>query len=235
MTVLTTLLSPPERAAELERTGDANLYGGLSTHPIMKRAVHVRHALEKEPAHPLSNVAASTGTTLFLYKVLNADAILCGMVERLPKGMREAGMYANGKHPLLLLTKAFAVAVLLFGVLRLISGYVNDKPVLILMIMIVVYVAMLCVLLPTGISPHVRRILSDTARDTEKRMKPLEPGSPAFALGLPLAAAVGGAASLWTFDPVFANDMGIPVTSSGSGGSDSSCSSGGGCGGCGGD
>jgi uncharacterized protein (TIGR04222 family) len=134
-----------------------------------------------------------------------------------------------------------AGALVVIGVLRLIAGTQNDKPVGLLIPVLVVAVIVLILVARRG-----TRVATAAAtkgmRDVRQRHEHLAPASsPAYATygasGAAMGVALFGASTLYTMDPAFAADAEIQrIAASGGGtgassacGSSSSCSSGSSC------
>ncbi|WP_067694970.1 TIGR04222 domain-containing membrane protein [Nocardia jejuensis] len=122
-------------------------------------------------------------------------------------------------------------AVLLLGLIRVIAGLANHKPVLYLVLAMIVLVILAgLVMRPSRLTRRGRLAAADAVR----RFGHLRPGNrPAYSSYGPdsgsLAIALFGAAALWSLDPGLAGATGtLAGGSSGSDGSGSSCSTGGG-------
>ena len=130
-----------------------------------------------------------------------------------------------------------AGALVLVGVLRLIAGVRNDKPVGFLVP--VLFVAVIALIVTGRRAARRSTAAADRGlRDLRKRHDHLAPAnSPAYATygasGAAMGVALFGATSLYTMDPAFAAEADIQrITASGGGGGDfssSSCSSGSSC------
>ena len=230
---IVSLLDPPDRLDYLERHGNPDLYRNIGSHPIVGR---VRQLME---APDLQHLSISTRT--------ENDQQLKELEKDLIADMRRNRLLSDNKTFLRRLAGWFTLAVFLFGLYRCVVGMFNDKPIGFLVAMTFSLIFLIGFLVYSGPTQAMKRTRAVTLKDTMAQMRGLEPQSQAFALGFPLALAVGGASAAWQLDPSFASVWALPTAASlangagssscGSGSSCSSCSScggGGGCGGCGG-
>lgn len=226
---IVSLLDPPHRLEYLERHGNPDLYRNIGSHPIVGR---VRQLME---APDLQHLSISTRT--------ENDQQLKELEKDLIADMRRNRLLSDNKTFLRRLAGWFTLAVFLFGVFRCAVGMFNDKPVGFLVAMTFSLIFLIGFLVYSGPTRAMKRTRAATLKDTMAQMRGLEPQSQAFALGFPLALAVGGASVAWQLDPSFASVWALPTAAalSNGGGGGSSCSSvsscsscGGGCGGCGG-
>ena len=227
---IVSLLDPPDRLEYLERHGNPDLYRNIGSHPIVGR---VRQLMEASDLQHLSISTRAENDQQFkeLEKDLTAD-------------MRRNRLLSDNKTFLRKLAGWFTLAVFLFGLYRCAVGMFNDKPIGFLVAMTFSLIFLIGFLVYSGPTQAMKRTRAVTLKDTMAQMRGLEPQSQAFALGFPLALAVGGASAAWQLDPSFASLWALPTaaaltdgagsSSCGSGSSCSSCGGGGGCGGCGG-
>ena len=227
---IVSLLDPPDRLEYLERHGNPDLYRNIGSHPIVGR---VRQLMEASDLQHLSISTRAENDQQFkeLEKDLTAD-------------MRRNRLLSDNKTFLRKLAGWFTLAVFLFGLYRCAVGMFNDKPIGFLVAMTFSLIFLIGFLVYSGPTQAMKRTRAATLKDTMAQMRGLEPQSQAFALGFPLALAVGGASAAWQLDPSFASLWALPTaaaltdgagsSSCGSGSSCSSCGGGGGCGGCGG-
>ena len=227
---IVSLLDPPDRLEYLERHGNPELYRNISSHPIVGR---VHQLMEASDLQHLSISTRAENDQQFkeLEKDLTAD-------------MRRNRLLSDNKTFLRKLAGWFTLAVFLFGLYRCAVGMFNDKPIGFLVAMTFSLIFLIGFLVYSGPTQAMKRTRAATLKDTMAQMRGLEPQSQAFALGFPLALAVGGASAAWQLDPSFASLWALPTaaaladgagsSSCGSGSSCSSCGGGGGCGGCGG-
>lgn len=228
---IVSLLDPPDRLDYLERHGNPDLYRNIGSHPIVGR---VRQLME---APDLQHLSISTRT--------ENDQQLKELEKDLIADMRRNRLLSDNKTFLRRLAGWFTLAVFLFGLYRCAVGMFNDKPIGFLVAMTFSLIFLIGFLMYSGPTRAMKRTRAVTLKDTMAQMRGLEPQSQAFALGFPLALAVGGASAAWQLDPSFASLWALPtaaaladgaggVNSCASGSSCSSCGGGGGCGGCGG-
>lgn len=228
------LVDPPDRLAHLVRFGNHELYGSVDRHPVIERV----RAWVNHPDKSRS-----------LYDRLADDQEFDRALDDLEADMKRNNMLVNNKAPLLRITRWFWFILLAVCVLRCVVGAYRGMPYEYLAIMGFLLFLIGCWLLfrscPTW---SMKNLCKVTFRDTAPQMRALPQGSQAFALGFPLAVAVGGTSLAWALDPTFASTMQLPVTqaafvssagnssgcSSGSSCGSSGCGGGGGCGGCGG-
>ncbi|GAA1189327.1 hypothetical protein GCM10009585_02570 [Brevibacterium paucivorans] len=233
VTTVVSLLDPPQRLEYLERHGNPELYRSISSHPIVGR---VRQLMEASDLQHLSISTRAENDQQF--KELEKDLIA---------DMKRNRLLSDNKTFLRKLAGWFTLAVFLFGLFRCAIGMLNDKPIGFLVAMTFGLIFLIGFYVYAGPTQAMKRTRAVTLKDTMAQMRGLEPQSQAFALGFPLALAVGGASAAWQLDPSFASLWALPTaaaladgagsSSCGSGSSCSSCSScggGGGCGGCGG-
>ena len=123
----------------------------------------------------------------------------------------------------------WVVALIALGVVRIVAGIRNDKPVGLLVLL--VGVVSLAVLRWSRTAPHATRsgaeVLSAMRRRPGGVRKDVAPGDPR----LGLAVALFGATALWSAEPTLADALGLPRSR---GGGDGGGGCGGGCGSCGG-
>lgn len=230
---IVSLLDPPDRLEYLERHGNPDLYRNIGSHPIVGR---VRQLMEASDLQHLSISTRAENDQQF--KELEKDLIA---------DMKRNRLLSDNKTFLRKLAGWFTLAVFLFGLYRCAVGMFNDKPIGFLVAMTFSLIFLIGFFVYSGPTQAMKRTRAATLKDTMAQMRGLEPQSQAFALGFPLALAVGGASAAWQLDPSFASLWALPTaaaladgagsSSCGSGSSCSSCSScggGGGCGGCGG-
>lgn len=233
VTTVVSLLDPPQRLEHLERHGNPELYRNISSHPIVGRVRQLMEATDLQHL-PISKRAENDLGFKELEKDLIAD-------------MKRNRLLSDNKTFLRKLAGWFTLAVFLFGLFRCAVGMFNDKPIGFLVAMTFGLIFLIGFYVYAGPTQAMKRTRAVTLKDTMAQMRGLEPQSQAFALGFPLALAVGGASAAWQLDPSFASLWALPTaaaladgagsSSCGSGSSCSSCSScggGGGCGGCGG-
>ncbi|MFD0744577.1 TIGR04222 domain-containing membrane protein [Phytohabitans flavus] len=184
---------------------------------------------------------------------LRADAGVAKELARIGDRLERAGLLPDGQTRAALTTARYLLtAVLVLGVLRLLSGIANEKPLVFLLLTVLALAATIVVLWrwrPRRTRAGVRAL--EELRDDHEHLDPAE--NPSWRLYGPAAAglAVGlyGSNALWVADPAFAAEAAVrkdlataPATGSssscGSGSSGGSCGSdgggGGGGGGCGG-
>lgn len=230
VTTVVSLLDPPQRLEHLERHGNPELYRNISSHPIVGRVRQLMEATDLQHL-PISKRAENDLGFKELEKDLIAD-------------MKRNRLLSDNKTFLRKLAGWFTLAVFLFGLFRCAVGMFNDKPIGFLVAMTFSLIFLIGFYVYAGPTKAMKRTRTSTLRDTMAQMRGLEPQSQAFALGFPLALAVGGASAAWQLDPSFASLWALPTaaaladgagsSSCGSGSSCSSCGGGGGCGGCGG-
>lgn len=182
--LLTVLVASPQRLMEVERNDDPNLYAGLSHHPLVIRAQQL------VPPERMT------------YLAIKHDAQISSQIKDLRKHMIAKGMIVNPTAPLFVIAKAFGLAVILLGVLRLVIGIANGKPVLFLIILLLIGGLIVLMQFFTAPTKTMKKRADAMFTDVRTRMGGAAPGAPA--LGLPLAVALGGATMVWQYDPTLA-------------------------------
>ncbi|WP_434740887.1 TIGR04222 domain-containing membrane protein [Micromonospora sp. SH-82] len=179
-------------------------------------------------------------------RLLGREVPVIDALERLRTGLQERGLILTPAQRHRLRLGAYVlVALALVGLVRLVAGLANDRPVGYLFLCIPFAVVAAIVLIR---APRQTRAAKAMLRVQRQKHRHLSPDSaPAYATygsgGAAMGVALYGTAALWAFDPTFAEQAEIQregaasgAASSGGGGGDagSSCSGGGGGGGCGG-
>lgn len=185
---------------------------------------------------------------------LRADASVRQALDQLHDGLVRNGLAldSHGRTKLRLATLPVA-ALLGLGLVRLVAGLANDKPVAYLTIMLIILAGILIRMLRK--TPHITKAGRTAVRDMMRRHEHLHPSStPAWrtygATGAALGVALFGFAAFSSVDAAFAEEIGLAesfgwvgagwassssysggATTSSSCSSASSCGGGGGCGG----
>ncbi|MER7165170.1 TIGR04222 domain-containing membrane protein [Micromonospora sp. NPDC000207] len=180
-------------------------------------------------------------------RLLGREVQVIDALEHLRTALQERGLIlTQAQRHRLRLGAYLLMALALVGLVRLVAGLANDRPVGYLLLGIPVAVVAAVVLTR---APWQTRAAKATLRVQRQKHRHLSPGStPSYTTYGSSSASMGvalyGTAALWAFDPAFAEQAEIQregaasgATSSGGGGGDagSGCGSGGGGGGgCGG-
>ncbi|MBL1073057.1 TIGR04222 domain-containing membrane protein [Nocardia sp. 2] len=164
--------------------------------------------------------------------VLAMSGASTGPLKTLRKSLVDRGYLLSPAQQRSLFLAALPLdALLVLGIIRIVAGSANHKPVVFLILaMIGVFILTVLVMRPVRLTQQGRR----TRQETMQRNSHLRPGnSPAYTSygtdSAALAAALFGAAVIWQLDPELAGNTGT-ISASGSGGysgSGSSCSGGG--------
>ncbi|WP_067720726.1 TIGR04222 domain-containing membrane protein [Nocardia yamanashiensis] len=182
---------------------------------------------EREVLEPLSVSLLEHLQTSSRRNVPAMHTAMKGQLDRLRASLADLGYLLGPDQRKALFLAALPLdALLVLGIVRIIAGSANHHPVgYLILLMIPVLICAGLIMRPARLTRRGRRVRDETVR----RNTHLRPGnSPAYAAygadSAALAAALFGAAVLWSLDPGLAGIMG--AASGGGGYSGSSCSSG---------
>jgi uncharacterized protein (TIGR04222 family) len=240
----------PQQAAYLNGGAQLAVYSSLGA---LRRAgaigVHPDRTLAPTgpmPAGvtPLDQAVYNAAGKRILARTLSADPWVATALTQLREGLERSGLALTpGRRQAARLWSTVMAAVVGLGVLRLIAGMRNDRPVGFLFFAIVLAFLCTIVLLRVPFRTKAGTAALGALRAQHSYLAPKQ--SPAYATYGAAAAGMGvalfGAASLYALDPGFAAEAEIQRNMasggsgySGDGGSSSSCSGGSSCGGGGG-